>query len=163
MKIKFFITGGTIDKSYNKFSGELGFAGSNIGVMLKKARHTLNIETEILFLKDSLDMTEVDRQKLLNKCLYATDDKIVISHGTDTMVKTAKLLGDNIANKTIILFGSMIPYIIDNSDAFFNLGVALSCVQKVPSGVYIAMNGMVFDYKNVEKNKKLCLFTELKN
>ena len=158
MKIKLLITGGTIDKVYNELTGELEFSDSHLEKMLKRSRSTLDISSEILFLKDSLDMTDEDRELILSKCLSSTEDKIVITHGTDTMVETAKLLGDQAKGKTIVLFGSMIPYSINNSDALFNLGVALSAVQNKKQGVYIAMNGQIFDFDKVKKNKKLGIF-----
>jgi len=118
----------------------------------------VNIDSEVLFLKDSLEMNDKDRDLILSKCLECDEDKIIITHGTDTMVDTAQLLGDKIKDKTIVLFGSMIPYSVNNSDALFNLGGALSAVQNKKQGVYIAMNGQIFDFDKVEKNKKLGIF-----
>ncbi len=147
MTIKLLITGGTIDKVYNKLS------------VLERGRVSLDTSPEILFLKDSLDMNGEDRNLILSKCLECDEDNIVITHGTDTMVETAKLLGNKIQDKTIVLFGAMVPYSIDNSDALFNLGVALNAAQTKDSGVYVAMNGRVFDFDKVEKNKSLGIFT----
>jgi L-asparaginase len=161
MQIKILITGGTIDKAYNELTGELTFGTSNLDEMLERSRLTIVIDTEVLFLKDSLDMNDEGRNLILSKCLECSEDRIVITHGTDTMVQTAKLLGDQIKNKVIILFGSMIPYSINNSDALFNLGVALSAVQNKTNGVYIAMNGQVFDFDKVEKNKALGIFENI--
>ena len=161
MQIKILITGGTIDKAYNELTGELTFGTSNLDEMLERSRLTIDIDTEVLFLKDSLDMNDEGRNLILSKCLECSEDRIVITHGTDTMVQTAKLLGDQIKNKVIILFGSMIPYSINNSDALFNLGVALSAVQNKTNGVYIAMNGQVFDFDKVEKNKALGIFENI--
>ncbi|HIC40924.1 MAG TPA: asparaginase [Piscirickettsiaceae bacterium] len=159
MTIKLLITGGTIDKVYNKLSGELEFSESHLEQMLERGRVSLDTSPEILFLKDSLDMNGEDRNLILSKCLECDEDNIVITHGTDTMVETAKLLGNQIQDKTIVLFGAMIPYSIDNSDALFNLGVALNAAQTKDSGVYVAMNGRVFDFDKVEKNKSLGIFT----
>ena len=159
MTIKLLITGGTIDKVYNKLSGELEFSESHLEQMLERGRVSLDTSPEILFLKDSLDMNGEDRNLILSKCLECDEDNIVITHGTDTMVETAKLLGNKIQDKTIVLFGAMIPYSIDNSDALFNLGVALNAAQTKDSGVYVAMNGQVFDFDKVEKNKSLGIFT----
>ncbi|SFV78001.1 L-asparaginase [hydrothermal vent metagenome] len=159
MTIKLLITGGTIDKVYNKLSGELEFSESHLEQMLERGRVSLDTSPEILFLKDSLDMNGEDRNLILSKCLECNEDNIVITHGTDTMVETAKLLGNKIQDKTIVLFGAMIPYSIDNSDALFNLGVALNAAQTKDSGVYVAMNGQVFDFDKVEKNKSLGIFT----
>ena len=161
MQIKILVTGGTIDKVYNELTGELTFGTSNLDEMLERSRLTIVIDTEVLFLKDSLDMNDEGRNLILSKCLECSEDRIVITHGTDTMVQTAKLLGDQIKNKVIILFGSMIPYSINNSDALFNLGVALSAVQNKTNGVYIAMNGQVFDFDKVEKNKALGIFENI--
>jgi L-asparaginase len=159
MTIKLLITGGTIDKVYNKLSGELEFSESHLEQMLERGRVSLDTSPEILFLKDSLDMNGEDRNLILSKCLECDEDNIVITHGTDTMVETAKLLGNKIQDKTIVLFGAMVPYSIDNSDALFNLGVALNAAQTKDSGVYVAMNGRVFDFDKVEKNKSLGIFT----
>jgi len=158
MKIKVLITGGTIDKTYKELSGELSFTQTHIIEILNRGRSTVNIDSEVLFLKDSLEMNDKDRDLILSKCLECDEDKIIITHGTDTMVDTAQLLGDKIKDKTIVLFGSMIPYSVNNSDALFNLGGALSAVQNKKQGVYIAMNGQIFDFDKVEKNKKLGIF-----
>jgi len=158
MQIKILVTGGTIDKVYNELTGELTFDNSHLNEMLERSRSTVDITSEVLFLKDSLDMTNEDRNLILSKCLECNENKVVITHGTDTMVETAQLLGEEIKDKVVILFGSMIPYSIDNSDALFNLGVALSAVQSKENGVYITMNGKVFNWNNVYKNKDKGLF-----
>jgi len=158
MQIKILVTGGTIDKVYNELTGELTFDNSHLNEMLERSRSTVAIDSEVLFLKDSLDMTNEDRNLILSKCLECNENKVVITHGTDTMVETAQLLGEEIKDKVVILFGSMIPYSIDNSDALFNLGVALSAVQSKENGVYITMNGKVFNWNNVYKNKDKGLF-----
>jgi len=158
MKIKLLITGGTIDKTYNELTGDLTFDTSHLGEMLGRSRSTLDVDSDVLFLKDSLEMNDKDRNLILSKCLDCSEDAIVITHGTDTMVETAKLLGGKIKDKTIVLFGAMIPYSVNHSDALFNLGGALSAVQNKASGVYIAMNGQVFDWNNVHKNKDKGLF-----
>jgi len=158
MKIKILITGGTVDKVYNELTGKLMFDDSHLGEMLERSRSTLGIDLEVLFLKDSLDMDDEDRSLILSKCLESSVDKIVITHGTDTMIETAKLLGSKIKNKTVVLFGAMIPYSVNNSDALFNLGAALSAVQSKENGVYVTMNGKLFDFDKVEKNKVLGVF-----
>jgi len=160
MNIQFFITGGTIDKVYNELTGELEFDSTHIVDMLNRGRSMVDTTSEVLFLKDSLELSDKDRQLILSKCLECNDDKIIITHGTDTMVDTAQLLGEKIKDKTIVLFGSMIPYSIDNSDALFNLGVALGAVQNKDNGVYVAMNGKVFDFDKVTKNKEKGLFED---
>ncbi|HIM95400.1 MAG TPA: asparaginase [Gammaproteobacteria bacterium] len=161
MQIKILVTGGTLDKVYNELTGELMFGTSNLDEMLERSRSTVGINTEVLFLKDSLDMNDEDRGLILSKCLECSEDRVMITHGTDTMVETAQLLGNKIKDKTIVLFGSMIPYSINNSDALFNLGAALSVVQNKTNGVYIAMNGQVFDFDKVEKNKALGIFENI--
>ncbi len=158
MKIKLLITGGTIDKIYNELAGELTFGASHLDEMLERSRSIVDIDSEVLFLKDSLDITNDDRNLILSKCLECSENRVMLAHGTDTMVETAKLLGDRIKNKVIVLFGSMVPYSINDSDALFNLGVALSAVQNKTNGAYIAMNGQVFDFDKVEKNKALGIF-----
>ena len=161
MQIKILVTGGTIDKVYNELAGKLTFDDSRLDEMLERSRSTVGINTEVLFLKDSLDMNDEDRSLILSKCLECSEDKVMVTHGTDTMVETAQLLGNKIKDKTIVLFGSMIPYSINNSDALFNLGAALSAVQNKTNGVYIAMNGQVFDFDKVEKNKALGIFENI--
>ena len=107
-------------------------------------------------------MTDEDREKILQSCKDCEEDKIIITHGTDTMVETAQVLGKNIKDKTIVLVGAMIPYNQEKSDALFNLGCAVSAVQILPKGVYIAMNGKIFSWDNVRKNKELGLFESIK-
>ena len=158
MKIKVLITGGTIDKAYNTSTGELTFVETHIINMLNRSRSMADTLSEVLFLQDSLEMTDDDRSLILSKCQQSEENAILITHGTDTMVETAKLLGENIKDKTIVLFGAMVPYSISQSDALFNLGFALSVVQAQPFGVYIAMNGKMFDFDKVQKNKSLGIF-----
>jgi len=160
MSIQFLITGGTIDKVYNELTGELEFDQTHIVDMLNRGRSMVDTESEVLFLKDSLDMSDNDRELILSKCINSSAKQIVITHGTDTIVQTAKLLGDQIKDKVVVLFGAMIPYSINNSDALFNLGLALSAVQANDNGVYVAMNGKVFNFNNVEKNKTLGIFED---
>ena len=159
--IRLIITGGTIDKQYNELNGELHFSNSQLPEMLSQARCTLPLITEQLMLKDSLEMNPSDRQIVANACLQADEDKIIIAHGTDTMVKTAQQLTKAVPDKTIVLFGAMIPYRFGYSDALFNLGCALSSVQLLESGVFIAMNGQVFKGDNVQKLTQLGQFDVL--
>lgn len=161
MIVRVLITGGTIDKAYNAITGELTFAKTHIITMLNHSRLMVDTLPEVLFLKDSLKMTISDRELILSKCLASNEDYILISHGTDTMAQTAQLLGKNIHNKTIVLFGAMMPYTIYPSDALFNLGFALSSVQTQPSGVYIAMHGKIFDFDKVQKNTTLGIFESI--
>ena len=160
MKIKVLITGGTIDKAYKELTGELSFTETHMVDMFNRGRCMADTLSEVLFLKDSLEMVDSDREFILDKCLSCDEQHILITHGTDTMAQTAKFLAEKIKNKTIVLFGSMIPYSVDNSDALFNLGVALSAVQLKKPGVYIAMNGRVFDFDQVKKDKSLGIFID---
>jgi L-asparaginase len=157
MNIKLLLTGGTIDSSYNELTGELDYGGgTHIGAMLDQARSRLDIEVEELMMLNSLDITDEQRQQILQACAKAEQDKVVITHGTYTIVETAKLLGGSAPEgKTIVLIGAMIPYTFGNSDALFNLGTALAAVQTMPAGVYIAMNGKIFDWDKVVKNRQL--------
>jgi L-asparaginase len=161
MKIKILITGGTIDKAYKELTGELDFVETHIVDMLNRGRSMIDTVSEVLFLKDSLELTNSDRDFILDKCQSSDEKNILITHGTDTMVATAKFLAKNIKGKTVVLFGSMLPYSVKNSDALFNLGVALSAVQLKKQGVYIAMNGQVFDFDKVQKDKSLGVFVEI--
>jgi len=154
MTIKLLLTGGTIDKHYNELNGELGFSKSHINEMLQQARCQLNISIQQVMLKDSLQMQDGDREQVLQACLASDESQIIITHGTDTMVETAELLGKHIADKTIVLLGAMIPYILKKSDALFNLGCATSAVQCLDYGVYITMNGKVFPWNDVKKNRE---------
>lgn len=154
MTVKILLTGGTIDKDYDKIQGELVLTKSHIHQMLEQARCRLEISVISHILKDSLLMDDADRQLILEKCLGFSESRIVIIHGTDTMVETAEVLDRRIKNKTIVLFGAMIPYSFGNSDALFNFGTALAAVQCLPFGVYIAMNGIVFPCSNVKKNRE---------
>ena len=152
--IRFLITGGTIDKEYNELNGELYFPKTHLIEMLKQARCKYPVATEQLMLKDSLEMSANDRERIKKACLSAVENKIIVTHGTDTMVDTARhLVG--IKDKTIVLFGAMIPYSMSHSDALFNLGCAVAAVQTLKSGVYITMNGKVVKYDEVVKNKKI--------
>jgi L-asparaginase len=152
-KILLLVTGGTFDKEYNEINGKLFFRKTHIHEMLRLGRCRLNLEISTLMMIDSLDMKGSDRKRILNHCKKAKEDRIVITHGTDTMTETAKVLGKANLDKTIVLTGAMIPYKFGSSDGMFNLGSALSFAQSLPHGVYIAMNGMLFDWNNVKKNK----------
>ncbi len=159
MKIKIFVTGGTFDKEYNDLSGQLFFKKTHLHEILELGRSRIDVDIEILMMIDSLDMTEEDRKKIVHNCLEANEDNIVITHGTDTMVETAKVLASKNINKTIVLTGAMIPYVFRSSDGLFNLGAAFA--QTLPSGVYIAMNGKYFNWDNVKKNKEIGEFEEI--
>ena len=156
--IKIFATGGTFDKEYNEINGELYFKDTQIFELLKLGRSQLDVKIETLMMIDSLLMTNDDRNYIASKCKQEKTDQIIITHGTDTIVETAKLLAAKVKDKTIILTGAMIPIKFGSSDGLFNLGSALSFVQVISPGIYITMNGKYFKYNNVLKNKKLGIF-----
>ena len=160
MTIRLLITGGTIDKQYNEIDGELIFTQSGVEEMLAQGRAKLDITFETVMLKDSLDMNDNDRQQILAACHACDESQIVITHGTDTMVETSRVLAAEVKNKTIVLLGAMIPYTFKNSDALFNLGCAMAAVQTLECGVYITMNGKVFNYDEVIKNKAVGEFQQ---
>lgn len=158
MTIRLFITGGTFDKEYNELNGKLFFEDTHVPEMLDLGRCKLDVDIRTLMMIDSLEMTEEDRDIIALNCIKCEEDKIVITHGTDTMVDTAKILAEKIKDKTIVLTGAMIPYKFGSSDGLFNFGAALAFVQTLPKGIYIAMNGKYFDWNNCRKNKELGLF-----
>lgn len=161
MSISIFVTGGTFDKEYNEITGHLFFKDTHLMEMLRLGRSRLDVRIRTLMMIDSLDMTDADRGIIAEQCLHAEDDRIVITHGTDTMAETARLLAGRSIDKTIVLTGAMIPYKFGSSDGLFNLGSALAFVQTLPAGVYVAMNGRIFTWDNVCKNKKTGEFEEL--
>jgi len=162
MSIRIFITGGTFDKEYNELTGELFFKETHLPEMLSRSRNTVDVTVRTLMMIDSLNMTDEDRELIVHQCRHTEENKIIITHGTDTMTITAKVLAENIKGKTIVITGAMIPYKFGSSDGFFNLGSALAFVQTLPPGVYIAMNGKPFAWNNVYKNKRTGQFEELK-
>jgi L-asparaginase len=161
MTIKIFITGGTFDKEYNYITGQLYFKDTHLKEMLKLGRSNLDVDVRTLMMEDSLSLTEEDRQLIVHNCKKTPHDRILITHGTDTMAETAKFLADSIKDKTIVITGAMIPYTFGSSDGLFNLGSALAFVQSMPPGVYIVMNGMCFDWDDVRKNRKTGFFEAL--
>ncbi len=161
MRLRILATGGTFDKHYDELTGTLGFADSHLPAALARARLTVPAVLETLPLLDSLDMGDADRARVLEACRAAPEDAIVIVHGTDTMRDTAAVLGEAALGKTIVLTGAMIPYAIANSDALFNLGFACAAGQLLGAGVYVAMNGQVFTWDNVTKNRSAGIFQPL--
>jgi L-asparaginase len=161
MPIKIFVTGGTFDKEYHELDGKLFFKKTHLAEMLSLGRSKVEVDVKTLMLIDSLDMTDEHRQEILRQCRSTKADRIVITHGTDTMEVTARVLGQTIRKKTIVLTGAMVPYKFGSSDGLFNLGSALAFVQTLPRGVYIAMNGRCFKWDNVKKNRKTGVFEEL--
>ena len=159
--IRLLVTGGTFDKEYDELSGKLFFKDTHISEMLKLGRCKLSVDIRTLMMIDSLDMTENDRELIIQSCTRADEERIVVTHGTDTMELTARALGQKNIKKTIVLTGAMIPYAFGSSDGLFNLGSALAFAQSLPHGVYVAMNGRYFSWNNVTKNKKTGEFEEL--
>lgn len=161
MNIRVFVTGGTFDKEYNELNGQLYFKDSHLSEMLKLGRCKLDFNIRTLMMVDSLEMDETDRKIIVENCKKTPEERILITHGTDTMVETARFIANDIQNKTIVLTGAMIPYKFGSSDGLFNLGSSLAFVQTLPHGVYISMNGRIFNWDNVAKNRKLGEFEEI--
>ena len=163
MSIRLVITGGTFDKEYNELNGTLYFKDSHLKEMLELGRSKVDVQIRTLMMIDSLEMDESDREIILTNCRKTPEDKIVITHGTDSMVETANFLAQAKLEKTIVLTGAMIPYKFGSSDGLFNLGSSLAFVQCLPKGVYISMNGRYFAHDNVQKNRQKGEFEELNN
>lgn len=161
MAIKVLITGGTFDKEYDEMSGRLFFKDTHLPEILKLGRCNLPVSVNTLMMIDSLEMTDEDRDQIIAECRNCAEDKVIITHGTDTMQITAQELGLANLDKTIVLTGAMIPYKFGSSDGLFNLGSALAFVQTLPRGVYVAMNGKYFNWDNVRKNRESGVFEEL--
>ena len=160
--IKIFATGGTFDKEFNEINGKLFFKETHLYELLELGRCKLDIKIETLMMIDSLKMSPTERNYIVEKCKKENTHKIIITHGTDTIVETAELLAKNIKDKIIILTGAMIPIKFGSSDGLFNLGSALSFVQTLDTGVYVTMNGRYFNWDNVRKNKKIGIFERIK-
>jgi L-asparaginase len=156
--IRVIVTGGTFDKHYDEIKGELTFRESHLPEILKRARVKIPVTVELNQLIDSLQMQDENRQLVLASCANSPEREIVITHGTDTMTTTAEMLGLASIPKTIVLTGAMIPYQVQDSDALFNFGVAFAAAQLLPVGVYIAMNGKIFSWDLVKKNRSLGVF-----
>ena len=161
MGIRIFVTGGTFDKEYNELTGQLFFKDTHVNEILKLGRSRLDISVRTLMLIDSLEMTDSDRNIIMESCQCCEEDHILITHGTDTMTDTAQVLAEQKINKTIVITGAMIPYKFGSSDGLFNLGSALAFTQSLPHGVYIAMNGRYYDWNNCRKNKLTGFFEEV--
>jgi L-asparaginase len=161
MSIRIFITGGTFDKEYNEITGQLYFKDTHMAELLEKGRNKVPVTIRTLMMIDSLEMTAADRELILQQCRTCAEERIVITHGTDTMAETAALLAGKILHKTIVLTGAMIPIKFGSSDGLFNLGSALAFAQALSPGVYVAMNGRYFNWDNVRKNKQTGIFEEL--
>jgi L-asparaginase len=159
MGVRILVTGGTFDKEYNELTGQLFFRKTHVAEMLERGRSRVEVEIEQVMMIDSLDMSEADRARIIERCRSAAERQLVITHGTDTMVETAHALAQAaIAGKTIVLTGAMVPYAFGSSDGLFNLGSALSFVQVLAPDVYVAMNGKYFRWDGVRKNRETGYF-----
>ena len=161
MSVRILITGGTFDKEYDEIKGKLFFDKTHIEELLKLGRCRLEVNITTLMLIDSLTMSNKERLYIKNSCKKVDEKQIVITHGTDTMTKTARVLAKEKLDKTIVLTGAMIPYDFGSSDGLFNVGSALAFSQALPSGVYIAMNGKYFEWDSVEKNRETGTFEKV--
>ena len=161
MAIRIFVTGGTFDKEYDEITGRLFFKETHVPEMLRLGRSRVTVTLTSLMLIDSLDMTDADRARVVESCRACAEDRIVITHGTDTMVDTARALAAGAPGKTVVLTGAMIPYAFGSSDGLFNLGSALSFAQVLPAGVYVAMNGTAFPWNACRKNRETGVFESI--
>ena len=160
--IKIFITGGTFDKDYDEKNGKLFFKETHMNEILSLGRSRVDVDIETLMMIDSLDMTDKDRRLIVKSCANAKENEIIITHGTDTMTQTAAKIGEKILQKTIVITGAMIPYKFGTSDGLFNIASALAYVQTLTNGVYVAMNGRIFEHDKVIKNRETGIFEEVK-
>ena len=156
--IAIFVCGGTFDKKYDEISGRLFFKDTHVAEMLRLGRSRVEVSIETLMMIDSLEMTDADRQVVAGRCRTCPESRIVITHGTDTMVETAAAIAGTVTDKTVVLTGAMIPYAFGSSDGLFNLGSAVSFAQALPAGVYVAMNGTAFLWNEVRKNRESGFF-----
>ena len=159
--IRIFVTGGTFDKTYDEIHGRLVFGDTQVGEMLQLGRSRVDVSVRTLMMVDSLDMTDADREIIARSCAQCEESRIVITHGTDTMVDTARAIAAIVRGKTIVLTGAMVPYAFGSSDGLFNLGSALSFAQVLPPGVYVAMNGQHFHWDRVRKDRATGVFESL--
>ena len=150
--LRVFVTGGTFDKTYDEIQGRLSFGDTHVPEMLRLGRSRVELTVETLMMIDSLEMTADDRARIVKRCVECVERAIVVTHGTDTMVETARALAEGVTDKTVVLTGAMIPYAFGSSDGLFNLGSALSFAQVLPPGIYITMNGQCFPWDRVRKN-----------
>lgn len=161
MSIRILVTGGTFDKEYNERTGQLYFKDTHVAEMLRLGRSRVDVSIQTILMIDSLDMTDADRARIVRHCREASENRIVITHGTDTMTDTAAAIALAVSDKTIVLTGAIVPYAFGSSDGLFNLGSALSFVQALPPGIYIAMNGRSFPWDRVRKNRDRGEFEEI--
>ena len=161
MPIRILVTGGTFDKEYDELTGKLYFKDTHVAEMLRLGRSRVEVTIRAVMMIDSLEMTDADRALIVQNCAQSPEDRIVVTHGTDTITDTAAAIARAISGKTIVLTGAMIPYAFGSSDGLFNLGSALSFVQVLPPGVYISMNGKCFPWDRVRKNRERGEFEEI--
>jgi L-asparaginase len=159
--IRIVVTGGTFDKTYDEISGRLSFGSTHLPEMLRLGRSRVDTTIEMLMMIDSLDITDADRARIVESCVRCAEHRIVITHGTDTMVETARAVAQGVSGKTVVLTGAMVPYAFGSSDGLFNLGSALSFAEVLPPGVYIAMNGQHFPWDRVRKNRQAGVFERI--
>jgi L-asparaginase len=159
--IRIFVTGGTFDKTYDEIRGTLAFGDTHLQEMLRLGRSRVDVTVQTLMMIDSLDMTDADRDLIVQRCVQCAESRIVITHGTDTMVETGRAIAAGVPGKTVVLTGAMIPYAFGSSDGLFNLGSALSFAQVLPHGVYVAMNGQHFAWDRVRKNRETGVFEDV--
>lgn len=160
-RLRLLVTGGTFDKRYDELNGALAFGESHVQDVLARGRCRLDLAIEVLMLKDSLELTDADRARIVAAAQASPEERIVVTHGTDTMVESGRALAAANLGRTIVLTGAMIPYVFGSSDGLFNLGSALSFAQVLPAGVYVAMNGHCFSWNDVRKNRELGVFEAL--
>ena len=157
VRIKIFTTGGSLDKGYSTKESAFIVQDPEVGTLLGEANVQFEFEVESLLKKDSLELTDADRELVYEKVRDDPSSHILITHGTDTIALTGQRLS-SISGKTIVLTGAMQPAAFKHSDASFNIGFALGCLQTLPTGVYLAMNGRVFDPHRVTKNLEMSRF-----
>ncbi len=161
MAIRILVTGGTFDKEYNERTGQLYFKDTHLAEMLKRGRSRIEVTIRTVMMIDSAEMTDADRALIVQNCVQSHEDRIVVTHGTDTMTDTAAAIARAVSGKIVVLTGAMIPWAFGSSDGLFNLGSALSFVQVLPPGVYVAMNGKCFPWDRVRKNRERGEFEEI--
>ena len=159
--VRIIVTGGTFDKTYDEIAGRLSFRDTHLPEMLRLGRCRVDVAITVPMMIDSLDMTDTDRARIAQLCADAGESRIVVTHGTDTMVETAAAIARRVEGKTVVLTGAMIPYAFGSSDGLFNLGSAVSLAQALPPGVYVAMNGRFFQWDRVRKNRETGVFEEI--
>ena len=158
MSLRLIATGGTFDKRYDPIAGALAFGPTHLEAIVRRARLAGPVAVESPMQIDSLEMTDAHRLRVLEACRASPEDRIVVVHGTDTMVETAHVLGEAALSKVIVLTGAMVPYDVADSDALFNLGFAAGCAHALGNGVWVAMNGEAHRWDRVRKNRALGVF-----